>query len=98
MWYVWLNLAVALWVFYDAYSRKMHLWFLWGFGTAFLTVIVVPFYLAKRPLKEGERREGGTSWNVIKNFALFWTLSMVAAGLSGIMKVSEHFPNSELVQ
>ena len=88
MWYWLLNVAIALWVFFDARSRKMDQPVLWAIGTAILMIVVIPFYFAKRPLKDGEVREGGTAWNVIKSFAIFWTLFMFIAGVAGMMAVS----------
>ena len=52
-------------------------------------IIVIPFYFAKRPLKAGEVREGGTAWNVTKSFAIFWTLFMFIAGVAGMISVSD---------
>lgn len=94
MWYWVLNIAIALWVFLDARSRKMDQALLWGLGTALLMVFVIPFYLAKRSLKEGEVREGGTAWNVIKSFAMFWTLFMLVAGVSGMMAAGKVVNNA----
>jgi hypothetical protein len=95
MWYFVLNAAIALWVLFDARSRKVDLSqsFFWAIGTFLLMIFVIPFYFAKRPLKEGEVREGGTSWNIIKYFAIFWTLLMFVAGLSGMMAASDSFNN-----
>jgi hypothetical protein len=90
-----LNFTIALWVFFDARSRKMDLSLLWAIGTALLMIFVIPFYLATRPLKDGEVREGGTSWNVIKSFALFWTLLMFVAGVSGMMVASNFFNRTD---
>jgi len=87
MWYWILNIVIALWVFFDARSRKMDQSVLWGIGTLLIMILVIPFYFAKRPLKDGEVREGGAAWNVIKSFALFWTLLMFVAGVSGMMAV-----------
>jgi hypothetical protein len=42
-----------------------------------------------RPLKKDESREGGTAWTILKNFALFWTLTMVGSGISGMFAVSD---------
>lgn len=84
MWYWILNIIIALWVFFDAKSRKMEQPVLWGIGTFFIMILVIPFYFAKRPLKENEVREGGTAWNVIKSFAIFWTLLMFVAGVAGM--------------
>ena len=88
MWYWVLNFAIALWVFFDARSRKMEQPILWGIGTLLLMIIVIPFYFAKRPLKTGEIREGGTGWNVIKTFAIFWTVTMFVAGIMGMNAAS----------
>jgi len=52
-------------------------------------VVVIPFYFAKRPLKAGEVREGGTAWNVIKSFAIFWTIFMFVAGVVGMISASK---------
>ena len=82
MWYWVLNIAIALWVFFDARSRKMDKPVLWAIGTCLLMIVVIPFYFAKRSLKAGEVREGGTGWNVTKSFAIFWTLFMFIAGVT----------------
>lgn len=89
MWYWILDIAIALWVFFDARSRKMDQSILWVIGTLLLMILVIPFYFAKRPLKDGEVREGGTAWNVIKTFAIFWTAFMFVAGVSGMMAVGD---------
>jgi len=85
MWYWMLNVVIALWVFTDARKRKMEHSILWAIGTFVIMILVIPFYLAKRPLKDGEVREGGTGWNVMKSFAIFWTLIILVGGLWGIM-------------
>lgn len=88
MWYWLLNLIISLWVFFDARNRKMKDALMWGFGTFFLMIIVIPFYFAKRTLKPGETREGGLAWNVMKSFAIFWTLFMFVAGIAGMVASS----------
>ena len=77
--------AVALWVFLDAQSRYMRNPYLWAIGTSFLMIFVVPFFLAIRPLMDGEVREGGTAWNVIKYFVIFWTVMFVAGVSAGLV-------------
>lgn len=77
-----LSLAVSLgvWVFVDSITRKAN--FLpWAIGTAILPPFVLPFYLAKRPLRAGEVREGGLAYNVLKNFVIVWTILMAAVTL-----------------
>jgi hypothetical protein len=91
MWYVALYGVLALWVLFDALERKLGaMAVLWALGTAVLGPFVLPIYVAKRPLKKGEVREGGTAWNVLKNFAILWTVVMAVATLAGLMAVSEH--------
>jgi len=69
---------LALVVAVDAYRRRDQ-WILWGFGTFILAVVAMPLWYAKRPLLPGERREGGTGWNFLKNFAILWTIVMLTA-------------------
>lgn len=66
---------LAILVFFDARSRKNNV-IAWPVLTAIAGVIALPVYLAKRYLKAGETRSGGTGWNVTKYFAVFWTLSV----------------------
>ena len=89
MWYLILCGILALWAFVDAKKRKANA-ILWAVGTLLLGPIVLPFYFAKRPLKAGELREGGTWWNILKNFAIFWTILMAVAAIWGMVAVSEH--------
>jgi hypothetical protein len=89
MWYLILYGILAIWAFVDAKKRQANA-ILWAAGTLLLGPIILPFYFAKRPLKAGEVREGGTAWNVLKNFAIFWTILMVVAAIWGMVAVSEH--------
>jgi hypothetical protein len=56
----------------------------WTLGTLFVGPILLPIYLSKRPLKTCEVREGGTAWNVLKNFAILWTIVMAVAAFSAL--------------
>ena len=72
-----LGLPFSIWVFFDARTRKNH-----SLGWSFLTFILGPFialplYFAYRNLKAGEVREGGTVWNIIRNYTLSWTVFMI---------------------
>ena len=95
MWALLLSVVFAIWVFFDARARENH-----SFGWPVLTfilgpVLALPFYFAYRNLKAGEIREGGTGWNIVKNFALIWTLFIgfiilvVFFGGLGISSLSE---------
>lgn len=84
MWYFIVYGIFAIWTFFDAKKRKNNLW-AWPLSTFILGPLVLPFYFAKRNLKENEVREGGTGWNVLKNFALLWTLTMFIAGVMAII-------------
>lgn len=86
MWYFILFGLLALWIGFDASRRNLGAAkaILWAIGTLLLGVIVVPVYLAKRPLKANQVREGGLAWNVLKNFALTWTILIIAISISVI--------------
>lgn len=87
MWYWVVGGLLGAWVGWDAYQRE-NKWFGWGLGTLLLGFFVLPFYFAKRHLREGEVREGGTAWNVLRGFALVWTVYMAALGVAGLVVVS----------
>lgn len=79
----------ALWVFLDSFSRRMGAsGVIWALGTAVLGPIVLPVYLALRPLKQGEVREGGKAWHILKNFAILWTIVMVIATIAGLTSMA----------
>jgi hypothetical protein len=61
--------AIAAYTAYDAYNRKMGAGSaaVWGLGTLLICPVIFPIYMAKRPLKDGEVREGGFAWNLLKN-------------------------------
>ena len=86
MWYFIIFGVLALYVIIDGSSRKLEVvkTVLWAIGTFLLGVVVLPIYIAKRPLKANQIREGGFAWNVLKNFALTWTILMVAISISAI--------------
>ena len=88
MWYFVLYLLFAVWVFTDAKKRMNHP-IGWPVATLVLGPIVLPVYFAKRNLKAGEVREGGTGWNVIKNFALFWTLTIAMGVMAGLVNIGQ---------
>jgi len=96
MWYWIANLIIALWIFADARKRKMELPGLWAAACFVLMIVVVPFYLAKRPLKAGEVREGGTVWNFCKSFSILWTVLMFAVGVGGKIATSNAFQKASL--
>ena len=86
MWYLAMSILIAIWVLVDGRKRRAN-GFGWAAWTAVLGPFLMPFYLAKRPLVEGETREGGVWWNILKNFALFWTLFMAVAAVVGLINV-----------
>ncbi len=71
-----LPLLFAIWIFFDSHQRNNDRG-KWTLGAFFLAPFVVPNYFAKRNLKEGEVRKGGTNWYRCKFFALYWTLLML---------------------
>ena len=87
MWYFITYALLAVWVFFDATKRKNHI-IGWPLVTIILGPIALPVYLSKRHLKEGEIREGGTAWNVLKNFVLFWTLTLAVFAFADFVSVA----------
>lgn len=81
-------IIIAIWVFRDSKTRRIN-GMPWAVCTAILGPTVVPVYLAKRPLKDGEIREGGMAWNILKNFALFWTLTIFVVGLAAMVGAAD---------
>ncbi|HEY7306840.1 MAG TPA: hypothetical protein VH601_22130 [Bryobacteraceae bacterium] len=91
MWYLVLFGIIGIWVLIDGIKRRLGGKAVgWAIGVFLLGPIVLPIYLAKRPLKVGQVREGGTAWNVLKNFAIFWTLTMVVAAAGGMISAGHH--------
>ncbi len=88
MWYFIVYGIFAIWVLVDGLRRKARA-IIWAIGTFLIGPILLPIYVAKRPLKSGETREGGTGWNVLRNFALFWTILMMVAAVWGVVAVSQ---------
>lgn len=86
MWYWILSFILAAWVTIDAKKRKNN-FIGWGLGSLVAGPLLIPIYMAKRYLKDKEVRSGGTAWNVLKNFALFWTLFMFVAIIAGMINV-----------
>lgn len=90
MLYFLLYSVFALWVLLDALSRKMRSTaVLWMLGTAAIGPIVLPVYLGLRPLKNGEVREGGRAWNILKNFAILWTIVMAIVSLAVLISIAK---------
>lgn len=96
MWYIVIFGLLTLWVIIDGIRRKLGgITALWGIGAFALGPVILPIYFAKRPLKANEVREGGFAWNVLKNFALFWTLLMIAISISAIGAATQTSVNSD---
>jgi hypothetical protein len=70
--YLYLTAAGVLFVLWDATRRKAAR-ATWAVASALAWPIVLPCWLATRPLQTGERRTGGRAWNVLRYFALTWT-------------------------
>jgi len=94
--FVWgLIIVISLWVFFDAKKRIVEQPFLWAIGTFLFSIFILPFYFAKRNLLTNEIREGGTAWNVIKYFEIYWTLIIVAVGFTYAGSLSSIFASSK---
>ncbi len=83
MWWFFLNISLGIWAVIDARKRQEKS-MLFPFLTFFAAPIFLPAYIAGRNLKEGEVREGGKAWNILKNIALFWTITYATFGISSL--------------
>ncbi|NMB85702.1 MAG: hypothetical protein A4E44_00473 [Methanosaeta sp. PtaB.Bin018] len=92
-WYFLVYTLIAAWVFMDAKKRGNNAP-AWAIATIVVGVLAVPFYLARRYLLDGEVREGGFSWNVLRYFALFWTVTMAIILVTSIGALSSGAPAS----
>jgi hypothetical protein len=76
-------IVLAVWTFRDAKRRQTQtapVW--WSLGVLFVSAVFFPLYLAKRPLKASEVREGGLGWNFLKYFAIYFTAIVPLATVS----------------
>jgi hypothetical protein len=78
--YLLLNLGLAAWMYRDGTRRYFPI-VPWCLAAVPLGWLMLPLYLARRPLREGEEREGGAAWDALKNFCLVWTLTMFVAAV-----------------
>lgn len=76
--------GIAVWVYFDARRRDAGSAGKWAVGT-FFGLIVLPFYVASRPLLPGEVRRGGWAWNVFRNLAiLFGIIAAIVITIMGV--------------
>lgn len=82
MWPRWVRTLATLWVAWDSRQRKNLDWF-WVLVIFLLGPLLLPFYLATRPLLRGERRVGGLLWNLLVNCEnlLSWLAGLAAAAV-----------------
>lgn len=81
MWPKWLRGLVTLWVAWDSRSRKGAGLF-WTAVVFILGPLLVPFYLAARPLLPGETRRGSFWWNTAWNFERLFSALTALAGMA----------------
>lgn len=71
----YLAIPITIFVAIDAYKRK-NKWLLWSIGVIISWPLILPLYFSFRNLKEGEIREGGLIWNIIRNFLLVYSTNI----------------------
>ncbi|HNW34025.1 MAG TPA: hypothetical protein PKM25_03780 [Candidatus Ozemobacteraceae bacterium] len=81
MWPKWLRGLITVWVAWDSHSRKGAGIF-WTAVVFILGPLLVPFYLAARPLLAGETRRGSFWWNAIWNFERLFAALAALAGMA----------------
>jgi hypothetical protein len=82
MWPRWLRTISTIWVAWDSKKRKSTDVF-WAIVTFILGPLMIPFYMASRPLLKGEKRINNYLWDVFFNFQRFfsWIMALAAAGV-----------------
>lgn len=82
MWPRWLRAIATIWVAWDSKNRKTLDWF-WVLVVLLLGPLLVPVYMALRPLLPREKRAGGLIWNVFVNCEKFfvWIAGAAAAAV-----------------
>jgi hypothetical protein len=78
-WYPLLAALAAGWVFADARRRMTRR--AWSVAVLVGGPLGLAAYLALRPLRDGETREGGAAWQLLSNFVVAWTALLAAAAL-----------------
>ena len=79
LWYlIWIAIATG-WVFFDARARQANRY--WVAAVVMAGPIGLAAYLALRPLREGESREGGRAWQLLSMLVASWTALAVFAVL-----------------
>ena len=86
--------GVSAWIYFDSKKRNFK-GIPYAIVSLFFGMFSLPVYLAKRNLKEGEVREGGLAWNILKNFALFYTILVAFIFIAGIISADIHPANDE---
>jgi hypothetical protein len=71
--------GAAAWTFLDARRRVARRW--WAVAVALGGPLGLAAYLALRPLRERESREGGIAWQLISMFILAWTVLLALAAI-----------------
>jgi len=79
LWYLAWAAAAAGWVCFDARARRASR--RWIAAVALAGPAGLAAYLALRPLREGESREGGVAWQLLSNFVVGWTTLFALAAL-----------------
>jgi hypothetical protein len=94
VWYLIAGLFAAIWTGLDAYSRRSNV-ALYAVGAFLFAPMVVPIWIASRPLRTGETREGGRAWNVLRNFAITWTILMAIAAFVGLLAAGKSVSHAD---
>lgn len=85
-WFVGLLFAVVILI--DASQRAMlPVGWLYVILSVILWPVIAPLYFAKRHLKAGEMRIGGTFWHWTRYFLAFWTIGMIFLAIGSILQI-----------
>ena len=83
LWYLLWVAATSLWVLIDARSRNASRY--WIAANVIAGPLALAAYIAVRPLRTGESREGGRAWQVCSKLVLTWTALLAFAALWNVL-------------
>ena len=79
--FILMNAGIGLWTLIDTRRRKESNWLPISIFSTLIWPLILPVYLGRRNLKEGEVRKGGPGWNAARNLMVALTLGTGAAVL-----------------
>lgn len=75
-----IHVMLAIWVLIDGHRRKVNV-IPWAIGAMILGPIILPYFIANRPLKAYASKGGVKRQILFKGLAVFWVLLLAVIGI-----------------